>query len=156
VKLSSEFSPHHFDLAGNVKLALEKNAVLTKNNFTSCSLFLLYYNLQPSILNRYLDRILAPYTHHAEGLVDPKMYNKNVTWFRYPRACRIRKYQILRFSTLATLRFSTLLYASLRYSTLLYASLRYSTLLYATLRLSTLLYATRRNLLCCMLWLAIQ
>jgi hypothetical protein len=32
--------------------------------------------------------------HHAEGLVDPKVVNKKtVTGFRYPRACRIRKYQ---------------------------------------------------------------
>jgi hypothetical protein len=33
-------------------------------------------------------------THHDEGQVDPKMYKKTVTGFRYPRACRIRKYQI--------------------------------------------------------------
>jgi hypothetical protein len=36
--------------------------------------------------------ITAP--HHAEGLVDPKVgYKKTVTGFRYPRACRFRKYQ---------------------------------------------------------------
>jgi hypothetical protein len=33
--------------------------------------------------------------HHAEGLVDPILpYKKTVIGFRYPRACRIRKYQI--------------------------------------------------------------
>jgi hypothetical protein len=33
-------------------------------------------------------------SHHAEGLVDPNlMYKKTVTGFRYPRACRYRKYQ---------------------------------------------------------------
>jgi hypothetical protein len=33
-------------------------------------------------------------THDAEGLVDPNMrYKKTVTGFRYPRACRYRKYQ---------------------------------------------------------------
>jgi hypothetical protein len=32
--------------------------------------------------------------HHAEGLVDPNLMNKKtVTGFRYPRACRFRKYQ---------------------------------------------------------------
>jgi hypothetical protein len=35
-------------------------------------------------------------SHHAEGLVDPNlMYKKNVTGFRYSRACSIRKYQIV-------------------------------------------------------------
>jgi hypothetical protein len=30
--------------------------------------------------------------HHAEGLVNPKMrVQKNITDFRYPRACRFRK-----------------------------------------------------------------
>jgi hypothetical protein len=34
-------------------------------------------------------------THHAEGLVDPNsQYKKTVTGFRYPRACRFRKYQL--------------------------------------------------------------
>jgi hypothetical protein len=33
-------------------------------------------------------------SHDAEGLVDPSLrYNKTVTGFRYPRACRFRKYQ---------------------------------------------------------------
>jgi hypothetical protein len=33
-------------------------------------------------------------THHAEGLIDPNsQYKKTVTGFRYPRACRFRKYQ---------------------------------------------------------------
>jgi hypothetical protein len=34
--------------------------------------------------------------HHAEGLVNPKVRaKKTVTDFRYPRACRFRKHQIL-------------------------------------------------------------
>jgi hypothetical protein len=34
-------------------------------------------------------------THHAEGLVNPKVRaNKKVTDFGYPRACRFRKHQI--------------------------------------------------------------
>jgi hypothetical protein len=38
-------------------------------------------------------------SHHAEGLVDPNLrYKKTVTGFRYPRACRIRKYQIENWS----------------------------------------------------------
>jgi hypothetical protein len=33
-------------------------------------------------------------SHHAEGLVDPKVgYKKTVTGYRYPRACRFRIYQ---------------------------------------------------------------
>jgi hypothetical protein len=33
-------------------------------------------------------------SHHAEGLVGPNLrYKKTVTGFRYPRACRFRKYQ---------------------------------------------------------------
>jgi hypothetical protein len=33
-------------------------------------------------------------SHHAEGLVDLNLMNKKtVTGFRYPRACRFRKYQ---------------------------------------------------------------
>jgi hypothetical protein len=34
------------------------------------------------------------YPHHAEGLVDPKSQKMMVSDFRYPRACRLRKYQI--------------------------------------------------------------
>jgi hypothetical protein len=41
------------------------------------------------------DIFIIDNTHHAEGLVDPNLMNKKtVTGFRYPRACRIRKYQI--------------------------------------------------------------
>jgi hypothetical protein len=40
----------------------------------------------------YLKNFVTNWT--AEGLVDPLMYKKTVTGFRYPRACRIRKYQI--------------------------------------------------------------
>jgi hypothetical protein len=50
-----------------------------------------------------------------------------------------RLYATLRYSTLL---YATPLYATLRYSTLLYAMLLYSTLLCATLRYSMLLYAT--------------
>jgi hypothetical protein len=38
---------------------------------------------------------IAYQTHHAEGLVYPKVRaQKKVTDFGYPRACRFRKYQI--------------------------------------------------------------
>jgi hypothetical protein len=35
-------------------------------------------------------------SHHAEGLVNPKVHaQKKVTDFGFPRACRFRKHQIL-------------------------------------------------------------
>jgi hypothetical protein len=42
-----------------------------------------------------LKKTVGSYTHHAEGLVDPKVLAKKkpVTGFRYPRACKFRKYQ---------------------------------------------------------------
>jgi hypothetical protein len=40
--------------------------------------------------------IVLPATHHAEGLVNPKVRAlKKVTDFGYPRASRFRKHQIL-------------------------------------------------------------
>jgi hypothetical protein len=42
----------------------------------------------------YKKLLLLQWSHHAEGLVDPNLMNKKtVTGFRYPRACRFRKYQ---------------------------------------------------------------
>jgi hypothetical protein len=41
--------------------------------------------------------------HQAEGLINPKVLAKKaVTDFGYPRACRIRKYQIDRLGQLPT------------------------------------------------------
>jgi hypothetical protein len=47
------------------------------------------------LCNKYLSKLYPlDLSHHAEGLVQPKMYKKTVTGFRYPGACTFRKYQI--------------------------------------------------------------
>jgi hypothetical protein len=80
-------------------------------NITFLVMILIWYNItkkwywRPLIKCRAFNcsQLLKIYTntweltspHHAEGPVDPNlMYKKTVTGFRYPRACRIRKYQI--------------------------------------------------------------
>jgi hypothetical protein len=54
-----------------------------------------FYSLVPWSLKLYLVILLN--ADHAEGLVEPNFdLQKTVTGFRYPRACKIRKYQIER------------------------------------------------------------
>jgi hypothetical protein len=64
----------------------------------------LYRNKVPGSLSRktFMSntdcRLIFMGAHHAEGLVNPKVLAKYpVTDFGYPRAFRIRKYQIVKF-----------------------------------------------------------
>jgi hypothetical protein len=58
-----------------------------------CGLSLIY-----QVFKLYLFKLpfsLVVLSHHAEGLVNPKVRAiKKVTEFGYPRACRFRKHQI--------------------------------------------------------------
>jgi hypothetical protein len=54
----------------------------------------------PSVVSSSTVLLSTRQPHHAEGLVDPNLRNKKtVTGFRYPRACRFRKYQFENRST---------------------------------------------------------